>query len=317
MQADIKPAGYRSLRGNATLSVKNGKHSVITTGSATLQRAVNVQAGLFYWFQLPFSLSLPLGHSNLAELQLTGWPPTSLRIQWQRLMTAVTCRGRVFRTGVESRSWKAKAILKNKKINKKMNGFATTSRQNKGNAGASISKHFHAALPTFGPVFSKFLTYAVKKKKELHLFLANLNKYIIMLFDKRRREETFPKTLQPSETLIWPQFLGKLCSRWEYYWVGSGVEKTRIGLMCFVFPSTRIKSGKKAVLFGVLLTSATSLQHRSAHANDELCVTAKALPGSGWGLGGGRARPWELQDTGGKMCGARQRCGAPRVETEA
>lgn len=41
-----------------------------------------------------------------------SWPPTSLRIQWQRLMTAVTCRGRIFRTGAESRSWKAKAILK-------------------------------------------------------------------------------------------------------------------------------------------------------------------------------------------------------------
>lgn len=40
----------------------------------------NLQAELFYWFQLPTSLppSLarpsPLGHSNLAEPQLTGWP---------------------------------------------------------------------------------------------------------------------------------------------------------------------------------------------------------------------------------------------------
>ena len=48
-----------------------------------------------------------------------------------------------------------------------------------------------------------------------------------------------------------------------------------------------------------------------------LCVIGKALPGSGWGLEGGRTRPWELQDTGGKMNGAQQRCGGPRAETKA
>lgn len=65
-----------------------------------------------------------------------------------------------------------------------MNGFATTLRQIGGNSATSISKHLHAALPTSSTVFSKFLTYAVKKM-ELHLFLVNVNKYRIMLFNKK------------------------------------------------------------------------------------------------------------------------------------
>lgn len=293
------------------------KHSVITTGLATLQRCVNVQAELFYWFQLPFSFSLPLGHSNLAELQLTGWPPTLLRIQWQRLMTAVTCRGK---RGFSYGRREMKVINKSESCPEKKKSKDERLRHHF-TPDQWQPRHFHFKTFSCCPPNFQYSIFQVshicRKKMELHLFLVNLNKYIIMLFNPQSTAlQTFLKTLQPTE-LIWPQFLGKLCSRWEYYWICSGVEKTRIGLMCFVFPSTWIKSGKKAVLFGVLLTSATSLQHRHTHANDELCVTAKALPGSGWGLGAGRARPWELQDTGGKMCGARQRCGEPRVETKA
>lgn len=71
-------------------------------------------------------------------------------------------------------------------------------------------------------------------------------------------------------------------------------------------------------LFGVLLTSAASLQYAHTHTRTyELCVIAEALPGSGWGLGGGCTRPWELQETGGKMSMALQRCGELRVETKA
>lgn len=292
------------------------KHSVIATGSATLQRRVNVRADLFYWFQLPFSLSLPLGHSNLAELQLTGWPPTSLGIQWQRLMTAVTRRGR---RGFSYGSRETRLINKSESCPRKKKSKDEQFRHHF-TPDQWQPLHFH--FKTFSccpPNFQSSIfqdSHICSKKMEL----VNLNKDIIMLFNLKSESiihHSFLKTLQPSETLIWPQFLGKLCSRWEYYWFGSRVEKARIGLMCLVFPSTWIKSGKKAVLFGVLLTSATSLQHRHTHANDELCVTAKTLPGSGWGLGGGHARPWELQDTGGKMCGARQRCGEPRVETEA
>lgn len=48
-----------------------------------------------------------------------------------------------------------------------------------------------------------------------------------------------------------------------------------------------------------------------------VCDSEKALPGSGWSPEGGHARPWEQRDTGGKTSADRQRCGKPRVETEA
>lgn len=101
--------------------------------------------------------------------------------------------------------------------------------------------------------------------------------------------------------------------------------KIREVLLCFAFPSTFQGVKQKATSVQSPLDFSCNspvyiYPHRHTHActrKHKNCMKAKALPGSGWGLGWGRPRPWELQDTGGKMSGAQQRCGRPRTETEA
>lgn len=90
-------------------------------------------------------------------------------------------------------------------------------------------------------------------------------------------------------------------------------------LLCFAFPRTSQGSKIKAMPVQSPLDFSCLLEaHACTYTQTQtLFVIAEALPGLGWGLGGGRTRPWELQDTGGKMSRAQQRCGGLRAETEA
>lgn len=92
--------------------------------------------------------------------------------------------------------------------------------------------------------------------------------------------------------------------------------KTR-KMLGFAFPSTCQGSNMKMMPVQSPLDFSCIPEICTHTCTHELCVTANALPGSGWGLGGGCTRPWEPRDTGGKMSRARQRCGELRVETEA
>lgn len=99
--------------------------------------------------------------------------------------------------------------------------------------------------------------------------------------------------------------------------------KIRKVLLCLAFPSTFQGSEVTATPvqspldFSCIPATVLSVHACTYTQTQKLCLMGKALPGSGWGLGGGRTRPWELQDTGGKMSGAQQRCGEPRAETKA
>ncbi len=116
---------------------------------------------------------------------------------------------------------------------------------------------------------------------------------------------------------------GQLWSWREQHWPHSTKEKQGKCWCAFGFPcNIQGYEVKVTPVLSPLDVSCTPAMVLYAHActytqTQKLHVIAKALPGSGWGLGGGRTRPWEPQDTGGKMSRAQQRCGGPRAETKA
>lgn len=126
------------------------------------------------------------------------------------------------------------------------------------------------------------------------------------------------KTLWASETLIWPLSQTD-CEARESNADPAAQRKNKESafVLCCRGSKVRATPVQSPLDFSCIPATVLQAHTRTYTQTQKLCVIAKPLPGSGRGLGGGRTRPWELQDTGGKMSGAQQRCGESRAETKA